>query len=190
MASATLKIYWYETGVLSTAKSVAAKARSAASKTAATAQRAASNQAQAQARQGSGKSAAQNRAEFVAAQKKAGGRDLSVTLSENLRFSDSAQPAVQYRRQVGRDEGGGRPPTTQEQVIQSQSRVQGVPVEQITKRKGEAKSVELREGLSFGEQEQRPSNDLSPYDSGLAPQGFIYPTKEKRLPPAPPLKYW
>src|SRR3972149_1303264 len=136
--------------------SAASKARSAASKTAATAKRAASNQAQAQARQGSGKSAAQNRAEFVAAQKKAGGRDISITLSENLRFGDTAQPAVQYHRQVGRDEGGGRPPTTQDQVIQSQSRVQGVPVEQITKRKGEAKSVELREEFAIGEVNERP----------------------------------
>ena len=147
--------------------SAASKARSAASKTAATAKRAAANQAQAQARQGSGKSAAQNRAEFVAAQKKARGRDLSITLSENLRFGDTAQPAVQYRRQVGRDEGGGRPPTTQEQVIQSQSRVQGVPVEQITKRKGEAKSVEFREELSFGEKREKPQGVSSPIAGGF-----------------------
>src|SRR3989304_2303944 len=82
-----LKIYWYETGVLSTAKSAAAKARSAASKTAATAQRAAANQAQANARQGGGKSAAENKAIAIQQQ----GRNLSLTLNERLGFSDKTQ---------------------------------------------------------------------------------------------------
>lgn len=162
-----LKIYWYETGVLSTAKSAAAKARSAATKTAATAQRAAANQAQAQARQGSGKSAAQNKAEFEASQRP--GRNLSISFDERLSFSDQTKTATVFHRDVGSTQRQGSSstpsPTTQGQVIKRQVGG-GVPAEALPlggPPSGRNLSVELKEDLRFSSERERPSGAIAPY---------------------------
>ena len=147
--------------------SAASKAKRAAQKTAATAQRAAANQAQAQARQGSGKSAAQNKAEFEASQRP--GRNLSVTINERLSFSDQTKTSQVFHRDVGstqrRDSSSTPSPTTQGQVIKRQVGG-GVPSEALPgggPPSGRKLNVELKEDLRFSSERERPSGAITPY---------------------------
>ena len=140
----TLKIYWYETGVLSTAKSAAA------------------NQARANARQGSGKSAEQNRKEFV--DRTYIGRE--HTFLPESRTQQQRDEQLKQLNEQARDRQQGMPQGVPQEAIQ-----QG----QLYKRKI-SDSVGVSSGV--GQEQRQVSSSNQAFDEG----GTVTLTEKKYFP--------